>query len=43
VALNLVWDQCFVGELERQRFRDAIEAEGKNIVTVKLCAQVMKQ
>ncbi|KAG0312152.1 hypothetical protein BGZ97_011432, partial [Linnemannia gamsii] len=27
VALTLVWDQCFVGDLERQRFREAIEHE----------------
>ncbi|KAG0372962.1 hypothetical protein BGX24_012346 [Mortierella sp. AD032] len=26
-ALTSVWDQCFVGELERQRFREAIEHE----------------
>ncbi|KAF9136913.1 hypothetical protein BGX30_010713 [Mortierella sp. GBA39] len=26
-ALTLVWDQCFVGDLERQRFREAIEHE----------------
>ncbi|KAF9130959.1 hypothetical protein BGW39_002423 [Mortierella sp. 14UC] len=28
-ALVLIWDQCFVGELERQRFREAIEQEEK--------------
>ncbi|KAF9097904.1 hypothetical protein BGX29_007861 [Mortierella sp. GBA35] len=26
-ALTVVWDQCFVSELERQRFREAIEHE----------------
>ncbi|OAQ36333.1 hypothetical protein K457DRAFT_384875 [Linnemannia elongata AG-77] len=26
-ALTLVWDQCFVADLERQRFREAIEHE----------------
>ncbi|KAF9151621.1 hypothetical protein BG015_006429 [Linnemannia schmuckeri] len=28
-ALTLVWDQCFVGDFERQRFQEAIEHEEK--------------
>ncbi|KAF9910195.1 hypothetical protein EC991_007122 [Linnemannia zychae] len=31
-ALTLVWDQCFVGELERQRFRETVEAEDVTFV-----------